>query len=211
MPIENLAAMAELARALGNTHRLLLLQALAEGERAVEPLAVRCGLSVANASQHLQQLKRGGLAASRREGKQMLYRLDAPQVADMLAALECCAAHQRSRLGALLKGEAAPGLESLSAAELLQRLAQGEAALLDVRPEEEYAEGHLPGARNIPLDELERRLAELPAGTEVIAYCRGPYCVLSVNAVALLRARGMRARRLSGGFEGWRDAGGALE
>ena len=196
---------AELARTLGNAHRLLLLEHAAQGERPVERLAQLAGLTVANASQHLQQLKRAGLVASRRDGKHVLYRLGDGPVVNLLDALRQCAEHRRREMGRLAAG--AGDAEALTREALLERLRHGDALLLDVRPADEYAQGHLPGALNIPLEALPRRLAELPAALEIIAYCRGPFCALSVQAVAALRAGGLAARRLAEGFPDWKAAG----
>ncbi|WP_047238138.1 ArsR/SmtB family transcription factor [Chromobacterium subtsugae] len=200
---------AELARTLGNAHRLLLLEHAAQGERPVERLAQLAGLTVANASQHLQQLKRAGLVASRRDGKHVLYRLGDGPVVNLLDALRQCAEHRRREMGRLSAG--ADGAEAVSREALLERLRDGDALLLDVRPADEYAQGHLPGALNIPLEMLPQRLAELPAGLEIIAYCRGPFCALSVQAVAALRAGGLAARRLADGFPDWKAAGLPVE
>ncbi|WP_047249539.1 ArsR/SmtB family transcription factor [Chromobacterium subtsugae] len=200
---------AELARTLGNAHRLLLLEHAAQGERPVERLARLAGLTVANASQHLQQLKRAGLVASRRDGKHVLYRLGDGPVVNLLDALRQCAEHRRREMGRLAAGAA--GAEAVSREALLERLRDGDALLLDVRPAEEYAQGHLPGALNIPLEMLPQRLAELPAALEIIAYCRGPFCALSVQAVAALRAGGLAARRLADGFPDWKAAGLPVE
>ncbi|OBU86049.1 ArsR/SmtB family transcription factor [Chromobacterium subtsugae] len=200
---------AELARTVGNAHRLLLLEHAAQGERPVERLAQLAGLTVANASQHLQQLKRAGLVASRRDGKHVLYRLGDGPVVNLLDALRQCAEHRRREMGRLSAG--ADGAEAVSREALLERLRDGDALLLDVRPADEYAQGHLPGALNIPLEMLPQRLAELPAGLEVIAYCRGPFCALSVQAVAALRAGGLAARRLADGFPDWKAAGLPVE
>ncbi|WP_047243910.1 ArsR/SmtB family transcription factor [Chromobacterium subtsugae] len=200
---------AELARTVGNAHRLLLLEHAAQGERPVERLAQLAGLTVANASQHLQQLKRAGLVASRRDGKHVLYRLGDGPVVNLLDALRQCAEHRRREMGRLSAG--ADGAEAVSREALLERLRDGDALLLDVRPADEYAQGHLPGALNIPLEMLPQRLAELPAGLEIIAYCRGPFCALSVQAVAALRAGGLAARRLADGFPDWKAAGLPVE
>ena len=207
------AELAELARSLGNAHRLMLLEHIAQGERAVERLAALAGLTIANASQHLQHLKRSGFVQSRRDGKQVLYRLGDGPVLNLLAALRQFAEHNRAEIRALVTDslQQPEALAAISREELLSRIEENGVILLDVRPHEEYALGHLPGALNIPLEELERRLAELPEGREVVAYCRGPYCVLSVNAVAALRAKGREARRLEDGFPDWKAAGLRIE
>jgi rhodanese-related sulfurtransferase/DNA-binding transcriptional ArsR family regulator len=204
---------AELARTLGHAHRLLLLEHVAQGERAVDRLAELTAMSLANASQHLQQLKRSGFVVSRRDGKNMLYRLADGPVAPLLAALRDLADHNRARIGALVSEAAAQrdGLDAVTRDELVARLGDGDVVVLDVRPTEEYAQGHLPGAISLPADEIERRIAELPRDRMIVAYCRGPYCVLSTDAVAALRARGYDARRLADGFPQWKAAGLSVE
>ncbi|SUX53776.1 ArsR/SmtB family transcription factor [Chromobacterium vaccinii] len=201
---------AELARTLGSPHRLLLLELAAQGEWSVEALAEQAGLSVANASQHLQQLKRAGFVLSRRDGKHVRYRLGEGPVIPLLAALRQCVEHRRGELGRLAAGLAG-GAEGMSREALLARLRDGDVLLLDVRPREEYLQGHLPGAMSLPLEQLERRLAELPPALEIVAYCRGPYCALSAQAVAMLRAAGRPARRLMDGYPDWKAAGLAVE
>ncbi|MEO5321985.1 metalloregulator ArsR/SmtB family transcription factor [Mesorhizobium sp. CC13] len=205
------AEIAELARAVGHGHRLMLLEHVAQGERSVERLAELAGLSLANASQHLQQLRRAGLVGTRRDGKRVLYRLADGPVAPLLAALRQLAEHNRADIRELVAGSRQAGVEAISREELLERMREDSVILLDVRPAEEFALGHLPGALNIPGRELERRLAELPAGQEIVAYCRGPYCVFSAEAVALLRANGFRARKLEAGFPDWKAAGLEVE
>lgn len=204
---------AELGRTLGHMHRLSLLETIAQGERSVERLAELTGLSVANASQHLQHLRRAGFVQTRRDGKRVLYRLGDGPVLALLAALRQCAEHKRMEIGEFVNDSLHQRnrVEGITRDELLSRMGEDEITLLDVRPEEEYALGHLPGAMNIPLEELESRLAELPPDHEIVAYCRGPYCVLSVNAVTALRARGLQARRLEQGFLDWRAAGLSVE
>ena len=200
---------AELARVLGQANRLELLEHVAQGERAVERLAQLTGLSMANASQHLQVLRRAGLVAARRDGKRVLYRLADGPVAGLLQALRLCAEHYRVEVAGITRDYfiRLDALEPVSRRALLGLLKQGEVSLLDVRPEDEFALGHLPGALNIPLATLARRLRELPSNVPVIAYCRGPYCVLSFEAVAMLRARGFDVRRLEDGFPEWKAAG----
>lgn len=199
---------AEVARTLGHAHRLELIEHLAQGERSVEALAGKLGQSVANTSQHLQQMRRAGLVATRRDGKRVIYRLAGGPVLEAVAALQKLAeanlAEVREVVGAYFMRK--DSLEPVSREELSLRLRAESVTLLDLRPEDEFALGHLPGALNIPLGQLEARLAELPEGREVIAYCRGPYCVLSFEAVALLRARGLPVRRLEDGFPEWRAA-----
>lgn len=208
-----LAHFAAVARALGHEHRLELLQILGQGERSVEVLAERCGQPFANTSQHLQQLRRAGLVAVRRQGKHAIYRLADDAVLALLSALRRVAERNLAEVGQIVATYFADRsrLEAVSRDELLARLAAGDVVLLDVRPEDEYAAGHLPGALNVPLDRLDAAIATLPRDREVVAYCRGPYCVLSVEAIEALRARGFRARRLEDGFLEWRAAGLAVE
>lgn len=203
------AEFAGVAKALAHGHRLELLEQLAQGERSVEVLADRAGLSVANASQHLQQLRQAGMVTARREGKFVFYRLADEAVLDLLAALRRIAERNSAEVERLIRGyfHARDSLEPVSRAELLERIRAGLVTVLDVRPADEYALGHLPGAVNIPLKEIEARLAELDPCQEVVAYCRGPYCVLSYEAVSLLREHGFRARRLVDGLPEWRRAG----
>lgn len=205
--------LAEIARTLGHAHRLMLLEHTAQGERPVERLAELTGLTVANTSQHLQHLRRGGFVETRRDGKRVLYRLGAGPVEAVLRSLREYAEHTRSEIRELVSDpmNASGRVESISQEELLERLVSGGMTLLDVRSGEEYALGHLPGALNIPTEELDRRLAELPADQEIVAYCRGPYCVLSATAAELLIAKGFRVRRLNAGFPEWKAAGLTVE
>jgi rhodanese-related sulfurtransferase/DNA-binding transcriptional ArsR family regulator len=203
------AQFATVAKTLGHAHRLELLEQLAQGERSVEILAQKTGLSIANASQHLQQMRRAGLVASRRDGKFVYYRLADDSVLDVLAALRRVAERNLAEVEQVVRSyfNERDALEAVSREELLQRSRAGAVTVLDVRPEDEFALGHLPGAVNIPLRALEKRLSELDPVNEVVAYCRGPYCVLSYEAVAALRARGFKARRLEDGLPEWRAAG----
>jgi rhodanese-related sulfurtransferase/predicted transcriptional regulator len=200
---------AAVAKTLGHTHRLELLEQIAQGERSVEVLAQRTALSIANASQHLQHLRRVGLVAARREGKFVYYSLADDAVLDLVAALHRIAERNVDEVGRLLRSYFydRDSLEPVSREELLERSRAGAVTILDVRPEDEFALGHLPNAVNIPLRALEARLSELDHTQEVVAYCRGPYCVLSFEAVAALRARGFKARRLVDGLPEWRAAG----
>ena len=200
---------AELARVLGQANRLELLEHVAQGERPVERLAGLTGLSVANASQHLQVLRRAGFVRARRDGKQVLYRLGDGPVMELLAALRRYAEHSRAELNAIIADYFGrlDSLEPVSRGELVKRLRDKSVLLLDVRPEDEFAQGHLPGALNIPLSRLGKSLSKLPKRAEIVAYCRGPYCVLSFEAVAALRAKGYNARRLEDGFPEWKAAG----
>jgi ArsR family transcriptional regulator len=201
--------LAVVARALGHGARLELLDFLAQGERSVEDLARVAGLSIANTSKHLQQLKAAGLVQARRDGKHIRYSLGDERVLDAVATLRAIA---QAHLGAVedlvtryLKGRDA--LEPVPAEELLARVRDGLVTVLDVRPPEEFAQGHVAGAINLPLDRLQERLKDLPADREVVAYCRGPWCVLSFEAVARLREAGFVARRLQDGLPEWRRAG----
>jgi rhodanese-related sulfurtransferase/DNA-binding transcriptional ArsR family regulator len=200
---------AELARVLGHAHRLELIEFVSQGERSVERLAQLTGLSIANASQHLQQLRRGGFVQSRRDGKRVLYRLADGPILSLIAALRCYAERNRAEVGKIVTDyfRSLDELEPVSRKELARRLKAKTAIVLDVRPEDEFASGHVPGALNIPMDELTRRIAELPKDREIVAYCRGAYCVLSFEAVALLRKRGFLVRRLEDGFPEWKEAG----
>jgi ArsR family transcriptional regulator len=204
------SGLAEIAQALGHAHRIELLEHLGQGERSVEDLAARCGLSFANTSRHLQLLRRAALVVGRRDGKRIFYRLsDEDTVVALLLALSRVGERNSAEVARVIASyfRARDELEPISRGELLDRLRCGSATVLDVRPEDEFAQGHVPGALNIPLSQLERRLAELPPDKEVVAYCRGPWCVLSFEAVAALRQRGYQARRLEDGFPEWKVAG----
>ena len=207
------AQFASVARGLGHLHRLDLLEQLSQGERSVEALAERTGLSVANTSQHLQQLRRVGLVSARRAGKFVYYTIADDAVLDLLAALRRIAERNLAEVDRLVRNYFLDrdSLDPVSRDELVRRLRAGAVTVLDVRPSDEFALGHVPAAVNIPLRELETRLAELDPAQEVVAYCRGPYCVLSYEAVALLRRRGFRARRLEDGLPEWRAAGLPVE
>ena len=204
------ASLAEVAQALGHAHRLELLEHLGQGERSVEDLATRASLTLANASRHLQILRRATLVEGRRDGKRVYYRLAGDDaVIGLLSALSRVGERNSAEIARVMASyfRARDEFEPVSRDELLDRLRCGVATVLDVRPEDEFANGHLPKALNIPLSQLVRRLAELPPEREIVAYCRGPWCVLSFEAVALLRQRGHRARRLEDGFPEWKVAG----
>ncbi|MER8728119.1 metalloregulator ArsR/SmtB family transcription factor [Mesorhizobium sp. M0195] len=208
------ASLAEVAQALGHAHRLELLEHLAQGERSVEGLAARAGLNFANASRHLQILRRARLVEAERHGKHMLYRLSGDVlVVELMKALGRVGERNVAEVNRVMTDyfQARDALEAVSREELVSRLRDGLVTVLDVRSEDEFALGHLPGALNIPFAELENRLAELPANREVIAYCRGRYCVLSFEAVAALRARGYVAHRLEDGYPDWKAAGLPIE
>jgi rhodanese-related sulfurtransferase len=198
---------ARIGRALANPHRVEILDLLAQGERSVEVLAARAAISVGLASAHLQALRRAGLVASRRDGTRILYRLAGDDVYELLAAVRSVATGRLADAERAARAYMGEPVEAVSRAELLERVRSGDAVVLDLRPVEEYEAGHIAGAISIPLAELEAHLAELPAGVEIVAYCRGPYCALAPQGVALLRRAGRRARRLEDGFPEWRLAG----
>ena len=207
-----LDTLAQVARALGHGHRLALLERLAQGEAAVETLASSANLTVGNASQHLQHLRRAGLVTANRAGKQMIYRLTDQRTITLLGLMRQVAetnlAEMERLVSQLFADDDADGaLEPMSREELLSGLQSGAVTLLDVRPEEEFEAGHLPQAINVPLDQLEAMFAELPREKEIVAYCRGPYCVFSHKAVQRLRQVGYRARRFEEGFPEWKAAG----
>lgn len=204
-----LEQIAELARMLAHANRLEILEHVAQGERSVERLAQLCGMSEANASQHLQQLRRGGFVRSRREGKRVFYRLGDGPILPIISALRVYAEVERAEVREIVSDyfTRLDRMEPMPREELLSHMADGSVTVLDVRPEDEFALGHVPGAVNVPLAELEARLADLPPDREVVAYCRGPYCILSFEAVAALRAKRYQARRLEDGFPEWQAAG----
>lgn len=198
-----------ISKAIGSGRRLELLEFLAQGERSVETLAQMTGLSVANASQHLQQLLRAGLVRNRKAGQFVYYRSAGDGVVRLIAALREVAENNLADVRHLIRSYLSERdeLEAVPADELLGRVRRGEVTVVDVRPPEEFAAGHIKGAINVPLAELTERLHELPRGREVIAYCRGPYCLLSVEAVGALRKHGYSARRLDQGYPEWKSAG----
>jgi len=206
-------AQASVAQALGSGRRAEIVDVLAQGERSVEELANEIAQSVANTSQHLQVLARAGLVRSRREGTRVIYRLASERVGELWTAIRDVAGRHVAEVTVLADeylGER-DGVEHLSAVELEQRLARGDVVLLDVRPESEYLAGHIAGARSAPLAELEALVATLPRRNEIVAYCRGPYCVYADDAVRILRGRGLKARRLDVGYPEWRRAGRRVE
>ena len=205
--------LASVAQALGSGRRAEIVDILDQGERSVEELAGEISQSVANTSQHLRVLARAGLVRKRREGNRVFYRLADDRVGELWAAVRDVAVRHVAEVSGLADeylGER-DGVEQVSAAELEQRLARGEVVVLDVRPEREYRAGHIGGAVSIPVDDLQSRLGEISSGADVVAYCRGPYCVYADDAVRLLRARGLKARRLDVGFPEWRRAGLPVE
>jgi len=205
--------LAVIARALGSAARLELLDFLAQGERNVEELAQAAGLSVANTSKHLQQLKSAGLVEARRDGKHVRYRLSDDRALDAIGDLRILAESHLDQVDDLVSRylRSLDALEPVPANELLDRAQHGLVTVIDVRPPEEYAQGHIAGALNIPLDKLKHQLQELPRDREIVAYCRGPWCVLSYEAVARLREAGIEARRLEDGLPEWRRAGLPIE
>jgi ArsR family transcriptional regulator len=206
-------AFASVAKALGHEHRLELLELVAQGERTVERLAECAGLSVANVSQHLQHLRRAGLVAARRQAKFVFYSLADDGVLTLLASLRSAAERNVSEVDRILRTyfHERDGMEAVSRAELLRRIRDNTVIVLDVRPEDEFALGHISGARNVPLTQLKRHLSKLDRKTEIVAYCRGPYCVMSFEAVATLRKLGFKARRLEEGLPEWKAAGLPVE
>lgn len=207
-----LDTLAQVGKALGSGHRLALLERLAQSEASVEMLANTTELTVGNASAHLQHLRRAGLVTATRSGKQVIYRLTDERIVTLMSLLREVAETnlaEMERLVSRLFGSDDPhgSLEAVSREDLLAGLREGSVALLDVRPHEEFQAGHLPDAINIPLDELETMLDVLPRDREIIAYCRGPYCVLSHEAVERLRKLGFRVRRFDEGFPEWKAAG----
>ncbi len=200
------AQFARVGKALANPKRLELLDLLAQGERPVEALAAAAGLSVTLTSAHLQTLRQAGLLAVRRHGTKAYYRLAGDDVARLYALVRAVAHAHLPDVEAARAAYLGPETEQVDRDELLRRVRAGDVVVLDVRPAEEYAAGHIPGAISIPLPELAQRLAELPADREIVAYCRGAYCVLAHDAVRLLTASGRRARRLAEGMLEWRLA-----
>jgi ArsR family transcriptional regulator len=202
--------LAEVAQALGHAHRLELLERMAQGAHSVEELANATGITVANASRHLQLLRRARLVDAERQGKRVFYRLagDA-EVVSLLKALGTVGERNVAEVQRVMQDffYERDALEAISREELVSRLKDEMVTVLDVRPQPEFALGHVAGAINIPMNELKRRLSELPKRREIVAYCRGPYCVMSFEAVATLRAKGYRIRRLEDGFPEWKAAG----
>jgi rhodanese-related sulfurtransferase len=201
--------LARIGKAVASARRLELLDLLAQGPRTVEVLAREAGLGVANTSQHLGALRAAELVTSERHGLFVTYRLASGEVAAFFRALRQLAESRLAEIERLTRDflDARGVLEPVDREALLDRVRRGEVTVLDVRPTEEYGAGHIPGALSVPLAELEQRLAELPRDQEIVAYCRGPYCVLAVEAVRLLREHGFRAVRLEDGIPDWRARG----
>lgn len=206
-------AIAKVAQALSSGNRLQLLEYLAQRERSVDELAAMTGMSVANTSQHLQALRQAALVTSRKEAQRVYYAIAGDDVVQACRLLRGVAENRIAEVDKLVRDFIGhrDELEAIPAKEVLERAKKGLVLVLDVRPPEEYAAGHLPGAVNIPIRELEGRLASLPKRKEIVAYCRGPYCLLSFEAVEKLRKRGLRARRLEEGFPEWKAAGLPVE
>jgi rhodanese-related sulfurtransferase/predicted transcriptional regulator len=200
---------ARIGKALSSPHRLELLELLAQGERTVDSLATEMGLSLANTSQHLQALRQATLVDSRKEGLFVFYRLSDPAVFDLSKAIRTVAERQLSDLERLVRDHFGDRSEAepVEMDELLKRARSRKIVVLDTRPANEYAAGHIAGALSVPVDDLQRQLRHLPKEKEYVAYCRGPYCVYADRAVEILRAHGRRARRLREGFPEWRAAG----
>jgi len=208
------ASLAEVAQAVGHPHRLELLEHIAQGQRSVDELAATASLTFANTSRHLQILRRARLVEVERRGKQMLYSLAGEtEVVALLKALGCVGERNVAEVRQIMTDYfgTRDDLAPVSREELASKLQSGLVTLLDVRPEHEFNLGHLPGALCMPLEELEKHLSKLPKDQEIVAYCRGPYCVLSFEAVAALRARGYKVRRLEDGYPEWKAAGLQIE
>ena len=198
---------ARVGKALGSGRRLQILDLLAQGEHTVEAIATATSMNLTTASANLQALKAGGLVAARRDGTRQYYRLTGPDVARLFALVQTVAdAHLADAAAAAAAVLGSPA-DAITREELLRRVDAGEITLIDVRPHQEYEAGHIPGAINIPVAELAERLAELPAGLDIVAYCRGAYCVMAPDAVRIARAAGRSVKRLDDGMLEWRLAG----
>lgn len=204
---------ARIGKALGNPARLEILELLAQGERTVESLTKELRLSTANTSQHLQVLRGAGLVDSRREGLFIHYRLADDSIVPLSTAIRTVAERRLADLERLVRDEfkERSDAEAVSLAELLERGRRSDVVILDTRPSNEYRAGHIPGALSVPVDELQKRLRQLPKGKEFVAYCRGPYCVYADRALEILKASGRKARRLKEGFPEWKAAGFPVE
>jgi rhodanese-related sulfurtransferase/DNA-binding transcriptional ArsR family regulator len=207
------AELGRIAHAMGSPRRLELIDLLAQGERSVEDLAGEAALTLANASRHLQILRAARLVDTRKDGLRVYYRLAEPMVHDAMRALRGLGQKRLAEVDQLVRTYlgSRDELEPVSREELGKRQREGRVVVIDVRPRQEHRAGHIPGALSIPVDELDEHLAALPRRKQVVAYCRGPYCVMAYEAVAKLRASGRRARRLADGFPEWRAAGLPVE
>lgn len=207
------AQFARIGKALGNPHRLELLELLAQGERTVDALATESGLTMANASQHLQALRDAGLVENRKKGLFVRYRLADPAVFELSKSLRTVAERRLAELERLVRdhfGDRSDP-EPVLMNKLIERVRKGDVVILDTRPAHEFAAGHIAGALSVPVEELQERLRKLPKTKEYVAYCRGPYCIYADRAVTLLRQSGRRARRLTDGFPEWKAAGFPVE
>lgn len=204
---------ARIGKALSSPKRIELLELLCQGPRTVESLADQAAISIANASQHLQILRRARLVDAQKQGLHVEYRLADEQVLKFLDATRHLAESRLAEIGEIMKAflKERDSLERVAGKELLQRVREGGVTVLDVRPAEEYRAGHIPGARSVPLGELTKRLSELPKNRDIVAYCRGPQCVMAIEAVQLLRSKGFRAHRMEEGVIDWRVRGWRLE
>jgi rhodanese-related sulfurtransferase/DNA-binding transcriptional ArsR family regulator len=204
---------AQVAKGIGHASRFELLELLAQGERCVDDLAQVAGLTTANTSHHLQHLRRVGLIMSNKRGLYVFYRLAGDDVIDLLRALRRSTERHIAEVDRSVFGyfNERDSLEAISRKELLSRIKEGLVTVIDVRPFEEYQSGHLPGAISLPIKGLKKRLGSLPKGREVIAYCRGPYCVFAFEAVAVLRKKGFKARRMEEGYPEWKAEGLPVE
>jgi rhodanese-related sulfurtransferase/DNA-binding HxlR family transcriptional regulator len=202
-------ALASVAKALGNGHRAEIIDVLSQGERSVDDLASEIGQSVANTSHHLRSLARAGMVSTRRDGTRVFYRLASDRVRDLWSAMRDVASAHVADIDHLARAYlgAPDGVEEVSRDELARRLRTGNVIVLDVRPTAEFEAGHVRGARSVPIAELRRHLRELPPDSEVVAYCRGPYCVYANEAVKQLRKAGLTARRLEDGYPEWQREG----
>lgn len=205
--------LARVGKALAAPKRLELLELLCQGPRTVEALADQAAISIANASQHLKVLRGARLVEAEKQGLYVEYRLADDDVARFVVALRGLASARLAEVDQVTRDyfQARGGMEAVASKELLRRVRSGEVTVLDVRPVEEYRAGHIPGALSIPVDELKARLGELPNNREIVAYCRGPYCVMAVEAVELLRKKGFEARRMEQGIADWRARGWRVE
>lgn len=204
---------ARIGKAMASPKRIEIIELLSQGERPVESIAEATGMTVGNTSAHLKALRQAGLVSSRREGTTIFYTIADESVSGFLGAIRDLA---RARLGEVRQVvtdwfDARDELEPVSRKELRARLKDGEVVVIDVRPRQEYEAGHIPGAISIPLDRLPQEASTLPKGREVIAYCRGPYCVLAPEALTILRSKGLIARRLQDGFPEWKRSGLPVE
>jgi rhodanese-related sulfurtransferase len=204
-------AIAVMGKAFASPVRLELLDVLAQAPRTVDELARASGQSTANTSQHLQALHAAGMVTREREGTSVRYRLAGDEVVRLWLSLREASATRLAEVERAVRDYLGPEVEAIGREELVERLARGDVVLIDVRPHEEYAAGHIDEARSIPLEELERRLSELPADREIVAYCRGPFCAYAHDAVRQLRAAGRSARRLEDGWPEWRLAAKASQ